>query len=654
MGHQVATYYTNNYDNVTNDKFHRKLPISSVLLCGRFPNKGKNSNSNGHYYVFTSIDIPFLHSFYNILSRSAYSVHNKARYSKLEDSETMPDPIDAWLSKFNPNEMPVLQSSLKLLEDELAFEDLDYKRLASVVLSDPALLVRTLMNANQQSSRRMSHSITGIDQAMMMLGDSKIRRIYQNLPILETSYRKEQEYILPEIQTVYERAHHAAFQAMDWLRRCGDLQPGEIYTTTMLHSMGEIIIWLTEPHKAVMIQQLIQSNQAPAMAEKEILGFSIGQLTRRAAEKWGLSDMLVDILSPEHRFNQRSYAISLAIRLARMTRQGWYYDKLAYCIKDIARYLGRGLDNTIALLHYNAAISARHRSYGVLPAAGMLPFINAKIKQSVWDNTLAQGDMLIPDKLPDDEQSDYLHELLAHIPSDDFDDLDYLLEIAPQASKEDMDIPSLSEVRGDAYLSELEIRDGDDRHKTYFFSYETMDREMMRRGEHQHTDNQTLTQVLEALELDINRTINVPGIMRTVMKGMHDGIGLTRVFYAELAPDFQTLQTRAVLCHEHDPLFNQLHIDLYPANLFTKLMQKPQAIWVNHSNREKMIPLLPTGLRELLETDSFFALSLFVNDKPRGLFFADRYEKDPLTETSYRFFKRLSHTAMKALGKLVN
>jgi hypothetical protein len=66
-----------------------------------------------------------------------------------------------------------------------------------------------------------------------------------------------------------------------------------------------------------------------------------------------------------------------------------------------------------------------------------------------------------------------------------------------------------------------------------------------------------------------------------------------------------------------------------------------------------MIPLLPSGLRELLETDNFFALSLFVNDKPRGLFFADRYETDPLSETSYRFFKRLSHTAMQAMGKLI-
>lgn len=548
--------------------------------------------------------------------------------------------------------MPVLRSSLALIKTELDYEQMDYKSLASVVLSDPALLIRILVAANQNGSRRMSHAISGIEQALMMLGESRLRLLFSNLPILETSHREDQGF-LPELLTVYERAHHAAIQAMDWLRRSGDFQPAEVYTTAMLHALGEIMVWLLEPHQGQMIHTLMQSNQAPAMAEKEVLGFAIGDLTRRAAQKWHLSDMLVDMLDPEHRFNQRTHAISLAIRLARMTRQGWYYDKLAYCIKDIAQYLGIGLDNTIALLHYNAAVAARHRSYGVMPAAAMLPYTNGRIKQSIWDDAREGGEMLIPDRLPTSEQADYLHELLAHIPSDDFDDLTYLQDRPSPKELEAMEIPSLSEVRTDSYTSELQVRQGDDKNATYFYSYETMDREMMRRGQHQHTDDRTLLQVLEALEKDIHTIINVPGIMRTVMKGMHDGIGLTRVFYAELSPDYQTLQTRAVLCHEHDPLFSQLHIDLYPANLFTKLMQKPQAIWVNASNRDKLVPLLPKGLKTILESDDFFALSLFVKDKPRGLFFADRYENDPLDDTSYRFFKRLSHTAMQALGKLI-
>jgi hypothetical protein len=91
---------------------------------------------------------------------------------------------------------------------------------------------------------------------------------------------------------------------------------------------------------------------------------------------------------------------------------------------------------------------------------------------------------------------------------------------------------------------------------------------------------------------------------------------------------------------DQEDLMRNFHVDLGLPHMFTRLMLKPQSIWLNSTNKAQFEALLPRGLRQAAGTGDFFAMSLFVDDKPIGLFYADNINGD-LTEAQYNSFKQV-------------
>lgn len=162
---------------------------------------------------------------------------------------------------------------------------------------------------------------------------------------------------------------------------------------------------------------------------------------------------------------------------------------------------------------------------------------------------------------------------------------------------------------------------------------------------------ETVRQVMEALAAREHLTLH--DVMELAMRGMHDGLGLNRVVFAMLSPDRQTLSARGIAGSDNDPVFNRFRVALDRPHLFTRLLEKQQAVWINDTNRARFWPLVPADLRRLIRTDAFFAMSVFVRDKPVGLFYADRHTSAcQLDEDAYRQFKLLSTNTSEALAHL--
>jgi len=160
-----------------------------------------------------------------------------------------------------------------------------------------------------------------------------------------------------------------------------------------------------------------------------------------------------------------------------------------------------------------------------------------------------------------------------------------------------------------------------------------------------------LEQTLIQLQQNMSGGAKLSEMVATVMKGMHDGVGLNRVVFAVLSGDTQSLTARSIVGAENDPVFNRFAMRLNPPNLFTRLLEKQQAIWVNDDTRAKVWPLLPVEFRKLIATNTFFAMSLFINDKPIGMFYADRHsDACQLDETSYNQFKQLVTLVSRSLA----
>ncbi len=142
-------------------------------------------------------------------------------------------------------------------------------------------------------------------------------------------------------------------------------------------------------------------------------------------------------------------------------------------------------------------------------------------------------------------------------------------------------------------------------------------------------------------------------LIHLVLQGMHDGIGLNRVIFATRDPETQTVIPYSIKGADNDPIFNRFTIKLHKENLFGRLMQKTQAIVINNKTRSTFWELIPKDFKKLIVTNSFLAMSIFVNNKEVGIFYADRHTIDcQIDDTSYRLFKSLCTHAITAMEKL--
>ncbi|WP_455217623.1 HDOD domain-containing protein [Kaarinaea lacus] len=142
-------------------------------------------------------------------------------------------------------------------------------------------------------------------------------------------------------------------------------------------------------------------------------------------------------------------------------------------------------------------------------------------------------------------------------------------------------------------------------------------------------------------------------LISNILKGMHDGIGLNRVLFASYSETHTSLRAEKIIGADTDPRFSRFEISLKLPSLFSRLMEKTQAILINDQNRVKFWSLVPEDFQKLIGTNSFIAMSVIINNKPVGLFYADRHHSScQVDERSYNFFKTVCNHASQAMQKL--
>lgn len=149
------------------------------------------------------------------------------------------------------------------------------------------------------------------------------------------------------------------------------------------------------------------------------------------------------------------------------------------------------------------------------------------------------------------------------------------------------------------------------------------------------------------------KNINSEQLIQHIVSAMHDGVGFNRVVFSLYKEEEYLLQAQVLKGAENDPVFNRFKIDTRGSNLFSHLIQKPQAILMNDTTRTKFWPLVPEEFQKLINTNSFVAMSIFIKNKPYGLFYADRHTSVcQIEDRSYNYFKTLCTHTTKVLEQL--
>lgn len=561
----------------------------------------------------------------------------------------MPATLQEWTDKLGSGAMPVLQSTIANLNALFADEDVNYRQLASAALSDPGMMVNTIVAANQQRGHHLQQSIQTVEHAFMKLGMEQSTNLYRHLPTLESLLESHTEASRRHILGVYERSHHAAYQAMDLARRLGDFEPAEVYVAAFLAGWGETLLWLHEPEIGAQVRGYMHNNEVAAEeAEQAVLGFSYAQLTLALIEHLQVSSLLEQLLRREHMDNPRCLAILLGHRLALLAERGWYHQDMIDCLADIAEYLRQPLATAISIVHSNAALAARHQQYGVPTAAALLPQLDRGLLARELEEAEERVRKIEFPLLIAEQQLEHVMDLRR-----DSELQHEMTVVEPRTAADPVHEFSVKQPIKAGHDTELVISPDEDGDETYIISFEEHDKQLAEDGICPVPDEHSLVDAIEHLTKQIDQSISMPEIMKLVMEGMHDGLGLTRVAFTMLTPDRKMLKTRAVMSLDADWTIRHLHIPLSPDNLFNQLMSRPQALWLNDENVDKLWPHVPGDLAGVLHKDGFFAMSIYVKNKPVGLFYADRYNHEHrLNAACYENFKLLCKHAGKAMLEL--
>ncbi len=157
----------------------------------------------------------------------------------------------------------------------------------------------------------------------------------------------------------------------------------------------------------------------------------------------------------------------------------------------------------------------------------------------------------------------------------------------------------------------------------------------------------------QSIGAHLDRTLNLHEMMMLALSGLHEGVGLGRVLFALLSPDRSHLRARLWVGVEPGSPLAGFELPVVPPHLFSRLLERPQAVWLRPGEQPALDALLTEPLAALVGGQPFFAMSLFVRDRPVGILYADQSgHQDALDTERYALFRQLGRRAAEGLAHL--
>lgn len=514
--------------------------------------------------------------------------------------------------------LPIFSHTIREFRRALMEPILNWKTLGNIILKDPGLVLQTIQQLNSGSKRATSPEVSDMAQVVMLLGMDRVKQLTRGLPVIEQTL--SDNIAIKYTKAVY-RAIHAAYHARNWAQWRNDFAPEEVYIAALLHSIPELALWVSEPQKIHQLRQRIyKDGMLPDEAHHITLGQSLQHYGRKLTFDMQLPSFLFDVFRPENASLPRVQGVLLAVQLANAVEFGWYSEKVTNILAQVAELINKSLDETIQIVHQNALIVARKWPYKtVRPMASMLALIPS------------DDDMLIAAEFPD------------------------VLEA------EETTQPGGTTAKANLRAVVSQAKD-DDKGKFGSITIETASKNPAMKHESAKA-NYDIESVIcftpqpalftkAVKELEARKgTIDISEIIRIVVHAMHDGLGFHRVVFATRPLSRPYLEARYMAGTDNDPAFNRFRINLDNHNLFSRMLEKPSAIWINDDNRNRYWQSIPGEFKVLVKVNSFCAASIHVDSKPMGIFYADRHSKDcGIDKKAFTLFRHIGQLTAKCLA----
>lgn len=249
--------------------------------------------------------------------------------------------LAAWTAHFRAAEIPVLAHTALALEALRVNEDgVDANGLGETIASDPLMTLKVLAYASANRSARVVTDVETVTSALVMMGISPFFKAFGPQPTIEERLAGEPEALQGLLATL-ARAHRGANFALGFAVHRMDHDAAVIHAAALLHDFAEMLLWCHAPALALRIRELQRADPAlrSSTAQGAVLGIELADLQQALMKAWRLPELLVRISDDRHADSAGVQSVTLALRLARHTAQGWDNPAIPDDVSDIANLL---------------------------------------------------------------------------------------------------------------------------------------------------------------------------------------------------------------------------------------------------------------------------------------------------------------------------
>ena len=193
-------------------------------------------------------------------------------------------------SFFESVKLPSIPELAHSLIATLSDEDASVDEVADLIARDPALSAKLLRLANS-AQFGLPRGISSIEDAMAMVGMNKVRTLALGACLSEA---------FPDVPGLDMRSFWKSSMACagyaEWLARKVGVEVQTAWLTGMMLRLGELLIAQAQPQTLQAIEQLPLVPGVRWQREKQLTGFSEGELTAELAHRWNFPMQMVQAL----------------------------------------------------------------------------------------------------------------------------------------------------------------------------------------------------------------------------------------------------------------------------------------------------------------------------------------------------------------------
>ncbi len=270
----------------------------------------------------------------------------------------MIDPVEglfAWQLRLQAIDIPVLRQTVNQLARLGADPDaVDAQQLTEVILDDPLMTLRLLIDASALRSHRSGRIVTEMETvtaAVLMIGITSFYERYAALPVLEERLADD-AHALQAVRKLIRRGARAARFASAFCAQRQDPDVAVVYEAVLLHDFAELLLWVGHPDVGRQIEARHREHRTAGVtaAQRDVMGFSLAELGQALMVNWSLPVVLRRLSRDgEGEADGQVRRARLAVRFARHTESGWSHPALINDLKELAQLLNLSLAATRAL-----------------------------------------------------------------------------------------------------------------------------------------------------------------------------------------------------------------------------------------------------------------------------------------------------------------